>query len=185
MASVLPFIAAGVGYLLHYAIYGLNTFIELVANMPFAITGDLQISFPQLICLYVFIVAISWWLLYKRKAGVSLALGFYPAFYSIQYCRCMECAASEKLIVYNIPKHSAIDVMVGTKYIFKGDSVLQQDDLLQQYHLQPSRSLHRVNISNNTGKSPGEKNFFRFGNTSFLLIDQQYNLKNITTQNAG
>jgi competence protein ComEC len=86
----------------------------------------------------------------------------------------------KKLIVYNIPKHSAIDVMVGKQYMFKGDSALQHDDLLQKFHLQPSRSLHRVNNTNTTGKTRSINNRFKFGKISFLLIDQPYNLNNVT-----
>jgi competence protein ComEC len=83
----------------------------------------------------------------------------------------------KKLIVYNIPKHSAIDVMVGQNCLFKADSVLQQNDLLQKFHLQPSRLLHRVINLYPPANSLVEKNFFRFGNTSFLLIDTPLNLE--------
>jgi competence protein ComEC len=177
IASVFPAIAAGTGYLLHHLIYWLNTFIEKVSQLPFAITGDLQINLPQLICLYIFIAATAWWLLRQRKTGVYISLSstlFFTVFHAIEIWNTQH---QRKLIVYNIPKHSAIDVIIGTKYLFKGDSLLQQNDLVQKFHLQPSRLLHRVNNPKNTGKLTGEKNFFRYGNTSFLLIDQPFNFK--------
>jgi competence protein ComEC len=177
ITSVFPVIATGTGYLLHHVIYWLNTFIEKVGQLPFAITSDLQINFPQLFCLYVFIAATAWWLFHNRKTGVFISLLSILFFTVFQTMEIWNAHHQKKLIVYNIPKHSAIDVIVGTKYLFRGDSLLQQNDLLQKFHLQPSRSLHRLNNRNNTGKLPGEKNFFRFGNTSFLLIDQPYNFK--------
>ena len=82
----------------------------------------------------------------------------------------------KKLIVYNIPKHSAIDVIIGRQYFFTGDSALLGNDPLQKFHLQPCRLLHRVINTNTTGKLLSGRNFFRFGNTSFLLIDQPLNL---------
>jgi competence protein ComEC len=180
ITSMFPVIAAGTGYLLNYVIYWLNTFIERVGKLPYAITSDLQINLPQLICLYIFIAAMAWWLLHKRKTGVSVSLLAILLFTGFNIAEVWKALHQKKLIVYNIPKHSAIDVMIGKQYMFKGDSALQQDDLLQKFHLQPSRSLHRVNNSNSTGKSLGEKNLFRFGNASFLLIDQPYNLISIT-----
>ena len=62
--------------------------------------------------------------------------------------------------------------MLGQRYFFKGDSMLQQNDILQKFHLQPSRTLYRVIPAGNTGNLLVEKNIFRFGNTSILLIDQ-------------
>jgi competence protein ComEC len=82
----------------------------------------------------------------------------------------------KKLIVYNIPKHTAIDVMVGQQYFFKGDSALLRNDVLQKLHLHPSRLLHRVINPDTTGNLLSEKNLFLIGNTSFLLIDQPLSL---------
>ncbi|OQP58501.1 ComEC/Rec2 family competence protein [Niastella populi] len=182
ITSVFPAVAAGTGYLLHHVIYCLNTFIEKVSQLPFAVAGDLQINLPQLICLYMFISATAWWLLKKRKTGIYVSLLSILLFTVFQTIEIWNAQHQKKLIVYNIPKHSAIDVILGTKYLYKGDSLLQQNDLLQKFHLQPSRSLHRVNNRNNTGKLPGEKNLFRFGNTSFLLVDQPGKFRTSTSK---
>lgn len=180
ITSIFPVVAAGTGYLLHYAIYWLNSFIEQVSSLPFAITNDLQINLPQLVCLYAFIAAAAWWLFYNKKMGVSIALLAILIFTGFHINAVWIAVHQKKLIVYNIPKHSAIDVMVGKQYMFKGDSALQQDELLQKFHLQPSRSLHRVNNTNSTGKIRSINNRFNFGKFSFLLIDQPYNLNNVT-----
>ena len=45
----------------------------------------------------------------------------------------------KKIIVYNVPQHKAIDFISANKYFFYGDSVLQQDGLLQNFHLKPAR----------------------------------------------
>lgn len=180
ITGFIPAVAAGTGYLLHYLIYWLNSFIEQVSRLPFAITNDLQINLPQLVCLYVFIAATTWWLLHQKKQGVSVALLAITVFTWFHITAVWTALHQKKLIVYNIPKHSAIDVMVGKQYMFKGDSVLEQDDLLQKFHLQPCRSLHRVNNTNNTGKSRSKNHRFKLGNISFLLIDQPYTLNNVS-----
>jgi competence protein ComEC len=147
MVGAFPLLASGAGYLLHYAIYWLNTFIEKVGSLPYATMNDLQINLLQLICLYVFIGAMAWWLLRNRNKGALLSLTALLLF-----------------IVFR-----AVDVWRTKKQ--KKLSALQQNETLQKFHLQPSRLLHRVINSFNPGKLLVEKNFFRFGNTSFLLID--------------
>jgi competence protein ComEC len=177
LVSIFPFVATGIGYLLHHIVYWLNTFIEQVGSMPFATMNGLLISFPQLICLYAFIGAIAWWLLYNRKMGARVSLMALLLFMAFRLVDVWNAHQQKKLIVYNIPKHSAIDVMVGQTCLFKADSTLQQNDLLQKFHLQPSRLLHRVINLYTPANSLAEKNFFRFGNTSFLLIDTPLNLE--------
>jgi competence protein ComEC len=182
LVSIFPFVATGIGYLLHHIVYWLNTFIEQVGSMPFATMNDLLVSFPQLICLYAFIGAIAWWLLYNRKTGACISLMALLVFMAFRLVDVWNARQQKKLIVYNIPKHSAIDVIVGQTCLFKADSTLQQNDLLQKFHLQPSRLLHRVINLYTPANSLAEKNFFRFGNTSFLLIDTPLNLEQASSK---
>jgi competence protein ComEC len=177
LVSIFPFVATGIGYLLHHIVYWLNTFIEQVGSLPFATMNDLLISFPQLMCLYAFIGAIAWWLLYNRKLGARISLMALLLFMAFRLVDVWNARQQKKLIVYNIPKHSAIDVIVGQYCLFKADSTLQQNDLLQKFHLQPSRLLHRVINLYTPANSLVEKNFFRIGNTSFLLVDTPLNFK--------
>jgi competence protein ComEC len=175
MAAIFPAIAATIGFLLNYVIRWLNLFIEYTGSLSFATINDLQISFYQVICLYAFIIAIAWWLLCNKRTGVPVALIGLLLFVLLRGIDVWHAVRQKKLIVYNIPKHSAIDVMLGQRYFFKGDSLLQKNDVLQKFHLQPSRSLYRVIPASNTGNLLVGKNIFRFGNTSFLLIDHALN----------
>ncbi|WP_207512121.1 ComEC/Rec2 family competence protein [Longitalea luteola] len=180
VVSVIPLLATSIGYFLHYIIYALNTFIEAVSGLPFATLNNLLLSWPQLVCLYLFISAIAWWLFhYSRKGFIIslLALLLFMIFEAIDERKAMQ---QRKLIVYNIPRHSAIDVIVGKQCFFTADSALLKNDLLFAFHLQPARLVHRVITPFNTGKLLGEKNFFRCGNTSFLIIDQPLTLSQKT-----
>jgi competence protein ComEC len=178
ITGIFPAVAAGTGYLVHYLIYWLNSFIETVSSLPFAITNNLQINLVQLVCLYIFIAAIAWWLFRNKKQGLSIALAAILIFTVFHITAVWTALHQKKLIVYNIPKHSAIDVMVGKEFLFKGDSLLLHDTVLQKYHLQPSRSLHRVNNANTTGFLRSVNNRYKFGHISFLLIDQPYTVNN-------
>jgi len=52
--------------------------------------------------------------------------------------------AQEKMIVYSVPKYSAIDLIHGRSFNFIGDSAILHDDFIRNFHIQPSRILHRI-----------------------------------------
>jgi competence protein ComEC len=182
IASMIPVIAIGTGYLLQQLIYWLNNYIELVGKLPFATSNNLQISLLQLICLYACICATAWWLLQKKKAGIHIALVTLLLFIILRTMAIVNALHQQKIIVYNIPKHSAMDVIIGRQYFFKGDSSLQYDKSIQNFYLQPCRLLHRVINRYNPGNLLVWNNFFRFGHTSLLLFDQSLNVGKIPKQ---
>ena len=51
----------------------------------------------------------------------------------------------QKLIVYNVPQHRAIDFADGNHYRFTGDSALLEEGLLQNFHLKPGRIAQQLN----------------------------------------
>ena len=168
----IPVIASVTGYLLHYLILWLNNFIEGVNKIPFAITSGLQISFTELIFVYTCISATAWWFLHKNKTGAYLAIASLFMITLFRTAALWSASQQQKIIVYNIPRHSAIDVISGQHYYFKGDSDIIQDPFIQNFYLQPCRLLHRLNNRHNPGNILVWKNLFRLGHTTFMVVDQ-------------
>ena len=78
----------------------------------------------------------------------------------------------EKIIVYNVPTHKAIDFVDGNRYQFVGDDDLARDGLLQNFHLKPGRISLMLN--NKEEKVPTlyrHNNFYQFHNKRILIID--------------
>jgi competence protein ComEC len=175
--SAIPVIATSTGYLLQYLIYWLNTYIEQINKLPFAISNNLQINFLQLVCMYICICAMAWWLMNKKKAGAHISLTALLVFTALRTAAVYTVIHQRKLIIYNIPQHSAIDVIIGREYLFKGDSSLHQNETILKFYLQPCRLLHRVNNRYYTGNLLVSKNFFRYGHTSFFVVDQSYEVE--------
>jgi competence protein ComEC len=180
LAAIIPAAAAWIGYVLHQFIYWLNSFIELVAGLPFATSTGLQMSLAQLVCVYIGISAVAWWLFYKSKAGFHVALIALALIVMLRSVALWNAMQQRKLIVYNVPKHSAMDVITGNQFCFKGDSTVEYDDFIQNFYLQPCRLLHRVTNRYYTGNLLVWKNFFRFGHTSVLVIDESFAFKKTT-----
>lgn len=173
--SMVPAVAGFVGYLLHHLIKFLNSFIECINRLPYASMQGLQIDWMQAICLYAFIAGVGCWLLQKKKPGLWWSLCALLAFTTIRTIDILRAAQQEKLIVYNVPQHQAMDIMLGQQYFFKGDSTLVQNRSLQQFHLQPSRWLHRVTPYK--GNILAANNLLFTAHSSILLIDRQMHFK--------
>jgi competence protein ComEC len=170
--SWIPALGKIIGWALFGLIRVLNGFVGWVQQIPFNSTTGLQLSGLQLLLLYTGIGCLAGWLLWKRKVGLPLALAAGWLFLLTSFYGRREAAQQRKLIIYNVPKHQAIDFIQGRQYAFRGDSLLQ-DTRQQQYHLQPSRTLYRVTAADSLDNLLQHAPFYCFGNCSLLVIDKE------------
>ena len=149
----------------------MNTFIIKMNDLSFAVTDNIQVSIVQTLLLYGSIIAGSYWLMRKSTRARTIAMGFGFFFFVALSADLYKNAIKSKLIVYNIPQHTAIDFVEGSHYIFAGDTVLLQDGFLQNFHLKPSRVLHRMqpaHIEDLAAAGP----FYFYKNKTILLLDR-------------
>ena len=169
--SFLPDMETGIGWIVYQLIRLLNQFIEYMDKLPFAVWSNLSISSFQTLFFYGTIIAISCWLLQKNNRAVIWALSSLICFVFLRTVSFSRAIEQRKIIIYNIPSHRAIDFINGRNYYFEGDSVIMNDDFLQNFHLKPSRVLHRINRSDSLTGLLGNHQFFIYGNTRILLVD--------------
>jgi competence protein ComEC len=75
----------------------------------------------------------------KNKIAFRLSLFTLLAFKLLQSYGEWQIKNQQKVIVYNIPQHQAIDFVKGNQFKFKGDSGILKDQALQNFHIQPTR----------------------------------------------
>jgi len=178
--SFIPFIAKFIGIILQKLIWLLNSFIEHMETMPSSLWENLQINILQLIFLYAFIIAISISMMKKKKNYLQVGLIALLSFFSLRTFSFWQTSQQEKLIVYNVPQHQAIDFISGRDYVFKGDSILEEDGFLKNFHLKPSRIMHRISEADSLSDLEKGFNIFQLNNKRVLIIDQ--NISFITSQ---
>ncbi|MCW3075152.1 MAG: ComEC family competence protein [Flaviaesturariibacter sp.] len=132
------------GWVLTKSIRLMNTYIERLETVPFAVWNGMSITVWQTVLLYGFIIGIAHWLMRSVKRSATLAFVCLAALTCLRSYSFVQANKQHKLIVYNIPKHQAIDIMDGRRYAFLGDAALTQNDFLRNFHLQPSRVQDRV-----------------------------------------
>ena len=149
-------------------IYWMNSYIERTEKISFSLWNGFYITIFQTILLSVGIVFICFWLMEKKKWMVWPALGSFLLFSSLRSWSFTEAYNQKKLIVYNVPKYSAMDLIDGRSFNFIGDSTLLFDDFTRNFHVQPSRVLHRIEQNQTLAIDCKD---FEFCNKKIAIID--------------
>lgn len=142
--SFIPAIATFIGKLLSWLIWVMNSYIERIEILPFSLWDGLQISILQTVLLFGVAIGFGFWLMEKNKTGLKYGLAALLGFVVLRAISFIQANNREQLIVYNVPQKSAIDLIDGRKYFFVGDSDLLADDFIRNFHIKPSRTLHRI-----------------------------------------
>jgi len=185
VVAALPVIAKPLGLLLHWLIFAMNSFIEHMENLPFSLWNGLQVNMLQIAFLYALVTALACWLLQKNKKALIVGLVCLLGFLTVRSYSFIRAGQQQQLIVYNVPKHQALDFINGRNYFFMGDKDLLEDDFLQNFHLKPSRVMHRMKAADSIAGLVAAGPLFCFGHTTIAVIDQPLNYKTIPVQTTA
>jgi len=174
-----PAAAHFIGLITEKLITLLNNFIQHVNNFPFVVWPNLQINIMQAIVLFLLLAFMAAWLLNKKTNMLLSGLLTASIFFGIRCFDFIKREQQQKIIVYNVPQHKAIDIISGRNYEFVGDSILQEDGFLRNFHLQPSRIKHRITAVNNITTAIVQPSLIQINNKSFLLITDKTSFNNI------
>lgn len=166
------FLASLSGKILSALIWLMNSYIERIEALPNSLWDGMQINVPQAALLTIIVCAFGHYLLEKQKTGAWLGLFGLLFFFIIRSISLLQCIRQQKIIVYNIPGHEAIDLVDGRNYFFIGDPDLVSDDVAQNFHLKPSRILYRLNVSRESSQLKRTENFLEFNSKKLLMADQ-------------
>lgn len=170
----MPLLAKPAGIILHWLIYGMNSFIEHMESLPFSLWNNLQINMLQLLLLYGLIIALACWLMKKNKPAIFISLVCLLCFLSVRSYSFISASRQQQLIVYNISRYQAIDFINGRNYFFRGDSNLLTDKTLQNFNLTPSRTLYRISPADAIEDFSCTNPVFSFNNKKIAVIDRAF-----------
>jgi competence protein ComEC len=131
--------AAALGWLLEWIIKAMNGIIFSIEMIPFSLTENVYINPLQCWAIVLMIGLIYLWIqTKKRKYAVGLAL-LCLVFSLAQWKHFQEDVWVNKVTVYSIPGHSAIDFMENGHAYFLFDSALSGDAQKAKFHISPNR----------------------------------------------
>src|SRR6478735_362461 len=170
VVSFIPVIATFIGKILSWLIWIMNSYIERIEILPFSLWDGLQISILQTILLFGVATGLGFWLMEKSKTGIKYALAALFGFVVLRTISFIQANNREQLIVYNVPQKRAIDLIDGRKYFFVGDSDLLADDFIRNFHLKPSRVLHRIEPAINFENYQQQENLINYNGKKIMTI---------------
>lgn len=167
-------VASFSGHVIQWFIWFMNSFIEYMNTLPFAVWKNLQINVIQTWLLYGFIILLCIWLLRKYSKAFVVSLAFLTAFtISVSFETIIK-NRQQKLIVYNISKQSAIDIIQGTHYQFIGDYDLSGNSFPNNFHLKPARILLHANSRESDTAQYSAGYILKMENTSIVILDNSF-----------
>jgi competence protein ComEC len=180
--SFIPFLASIIGKVLSWLIWLMNSYIERIEGLPYSLWDGLQINILQTIFLILAVAGFGYWFLEKKRAGVWLGLASFLFFSGLRSFSFYQSDHQQKLIVYNVPNHQAIDLLNGRNYFFVGDSDLVANEFVRNFHIKPSRILHRVEPTDQLNDFTRQGNFLQWRQKHILLINDDMSVEPLTTQ---
>ena len=182
--SFIPLVASLIGKLLSWLIWLMNSWVERIEALPFSLWDGLQVNSMQVLVLFISIAGFSYWLLEKKKPGLITGLVGLLLFFMIRNISFWQAINQQKLIVYNVPQHQAIDFVAGRQFIFYGDSDLLKNDFIRNFHLKPSRILHRIEPTSKVNNLSAQDHYFNVGNKKIMLLDSAIRYNKATPQHS-
>ncbi|RYZ25975.1 MAG: ComEC/Rec2 family competence protein, partial [Sphingobacteriales bacterium] len=173
-----PFLAGLTGRLTGHLIYFMNMFVEFVDRLPNANWRGLQISYFQCLVMFIAIAACFHFILSRKFIMLFTSLSALAVFFSARTLSFYQAGLQEKLIIYNIPKQSAIELIRGRNALFIADSGLLKNPQHIRFHILPSRILHRIERIAEHDHHKTDDLVFARNNFKMLRITGAVQLKN-------
>jgi competence protein ComEC len=165
-------VALYLGKLLTGSIWLLNHAVLFINSLPFSLWTGFSLSVTETILLYVIFISFLYWLINKNFFAFKFGLCCVLLFSIMISLNKWNFSQQKKIIVYDVPSHKAIDFIKGNTYQFVGDSELNVDGLLQNFHLKPARIQLMMKTKVDSLKDLYVQNkFYQFCNKRILLID--------------
>jgi competence protein ComEC len=186
-AEILLIILSGVniaamyaGRIIGFLIDMMNAIVRVCNEFPFSMIDDIYSNAASTWLLYGIVVFAAAWILYKSKAAMKLSLCCLLSFCFIHTVARMYHSKQKKIIVYNVPGMSGMDMVDGLSFSFIGDSALSIPGSLRNFHVRPARIAMQAATSNSVDQAVAANNIFSFAGKRILIIHDTLSLAEVS-----
>jgi competence protein ComEC len=180
--SWLPFIAALIGKLVYWFVWLMNYITTTFDGLYFSVVDKMYATAFSTWLLYGFVFGCCAWFLYRSKKVLQLSMLCLLAFTALHVYAKYNLLHQQKIIVYNVAQHKAIDFVHKDKYYFVGDSIMKVDGVLQNFHLKPARVLLQANLTDTITQVFHKDMFWQYGDRTCIFIDSTMKLKPVSNK---
>lgn len=144
--SFLQPVATILGFLLELLIQVLNFVVFSVERIPFSLIENISITTFQCWLLMAVLVAIVLFVQIRKFYYFGISAVLILVFSFSQWFNFHEETSINKLTIYKVPGHRAMDITEASVAYFFSDSALKQDDQKIRFHIRPNRLIAGVNV---------------------------------------
>ncbi len=169
----IPFLAPMLGRITAWLVGLMNMIILKVNALSFAVWDKIPATALSTWILYALVISTCTWLLKKNKRALYFSLACLLTFTMLQDHDKWQQETQQKIIVYNVPQHKAVDLVYGNAFMFIGDSILKEDGVLRNFHIRPARIALQLNAEIDTTHCNFKQQvFYQFGDKRIGIIDK-------------
>lgn len=170
--SPLPIITVYFGKIVSVFLWLMNHSVLLINRIPFVLWENVYLPLWPTLFLYAVFISFIYWLIRKNMAALKSTLAFTLILTSMIVYQKWQNFNQRKIIVYNIPSQNAVDFIYGNRFRIISDPELQNNKLLHNFHLKPSRVLLQANKSDyKNDVFFSSSNFYKFFDKRMIIID--------------
>lgn len=137
-----PVLAHSTGYALQIVMQWMNSAVSWIGHLPGALITDINMHPVSVISLYICIAGLLIWWLHQWRQGLLVALtGVALGSMTVMLLRINE-QYQHKMVVYNIPGHTSVDVIQRHQVTTAGDRDVMRNDSLYDRYLRPAHVLY-------------------------------------------
>ncbi|MBI2270573.1 MAG: ComEC family competence protein [Bacteroidetes bacterium] len=137
--SNIPWLGTALSKLLNYLLAFLNSSVKFMEQLPYALWQGISISFMETGLIYLLIISGIVYLLKRKYIPLVVFLITGVILLSINLYERVGEGHQQKIIVYNIPHLSAIDLVDGNKNYFIADRSLTTETGKVHFYILPNR----------------------------------------------
>lgn len=168
--SPAPVMSVRTGKVVTVFLWLMNHTVIIINALPFVLLNNIFISVQETILLYLAFNFIIYWFMKRNTPALKFTLVSVLIFLLMVSIDKWNSSRQKKMIVYNVPMHSAVDFIEGNKYRLVSDSNLAEDKLLLNFNLTPAR----ICFSANTGAESRNSFFREIIFTNFSIAKSQW-----------
>ncbi len=133
--SKIPLVVKYLSVCFTWSIWLLNSSVKWIENLPASLVQGIHISTSETWLVYAIIVLFFGYFTTKKYNHIVYVLATTILLLLIQVDEQLEQLKQKKLIVYNIPKTSAIDFITGKRNVLLTDTVFGRDERGLLFHV--------------------------------------------------
>lgn len=189
--SFWPWLSLLLARVLSYSLIFLNRSISFIEELPYSVSRAVSVNFVEMLLVYAIIIAFCVFLLQRKSKAFIGSVAFLFVLLISVTIRNYQAVAQKEIIVYNINKHTAIDLVDGKSAFFICDSALSNDTKKLDFHIMNNRCRSKIrdvnpvvvnneNVSDKKDLLYFKNNYYYFAGKRMAIVDHAtYNTRKL------